>query len=408
MAREEGFSLIEVVMAMFIFALVSTGIMYSLLSILAVSRDSRARQVASNLAAEEIDLARGVNDVVNGLVPETKVRELNGDTYTITRRVEWVTDTASALKCGASPSGDKLQYKKVNVEVTWDNMRTTSPVRADTVVNPTERVNDPLKGTILITVLRSDGTGAQGVAVSASPSLGSAVNPTDALGCAFALKVNPGTYTVNLSKSGFVDEKNVAVASKAGVVVTAGSTMSLSFQYDNAARYSLSVPVAAAPTNAQRPNSLPYSFVNTYRTHVATGTSHNMHPDSAGYAVMAGNATVCPASDPTNWPTSDDGTLLNTPLTPVGSQPGDIVALDVPMATVAVSGASSIPIRAVSRAGAAGGDCSSSVTYTFPAMPGATRTIALPYGAWDIYRGTSVPGTFVTSVVLDPRLPAGG
>lgn len=393
-------------MAMFIFALVSTGIMYSLLSILAVSRDSRARQVATNLAAEEIDIARSVEDIVNDLGPATTVRELNGDSYIVSRTVEWVSDAASALKCGASPAGDKLQYKKVNVEVTWDGMRSTSPVRADTVVNPTERVNDPLKGTILISVLRSDGTGAAGVNISSSPSLGASVNPTDALGCAFALKVNPGTYTINLNKGGFVDEKNLPTISKSGVTVTAGSTMSLAFQYDQAAQYTLNVPVAAAPTNAQRPTSLPYSFVNTYRVHVASGTSQNMHPDSSGYAVVAGDAATCPSADPSNWPT--EGGLESIPVTPVGSAPGDSVAVDVPMATVSLTGVAGTTVRAISRSGSAGGNCTTQVALNFPAISGNPRTIALPYGAWGIYKGAGYPGTFVTTVVLDPRVPAGG
>ncbi len=392
-------------MAMFIFALVSTGIMYSLLSILAVSRDNRARQVATNLAAEEIDAARGVSDIVNDLVPTTSVRELNGDRYVITRTVEWVSDAASSLSCGASPAGEKLQYKKVNVEVTWDNMRSNRPARADTVINPTERVNDPTKGTILMSVISSDGTGTQGVAVSASPGLGSSVAPTDSLGCAFALKVNPGTYTVNLAKSGHVNEKNEPTASRSGVVITPGSTTSLAFEYDEAARYSIAVPALAGPGAAESPSPHKFSFINTYRTHVATGSSHNMYPRSAGYTVVAGDAATCPAADPANWPASPDGSLVPAPLEPVPSQPGDSVSVDVPMATVTVTGASGWQLRAVSRAGAAGGDCSSPVTLTFPAGGGGARTLALPYGAWDISRATW-PYNAVTSVTLDPRVPA--
>src|SRR5690606_5716588 len=197
-SEESGLSLIEVVVAMMIFGLISTGIVYTMLSMLSVSRDSRARQVATNLAAEEVDLARGLDDVV-ALGPADTVRELNGDTFYIERTVEWVSDPNSTLQCGASASGEKLRYKKVNVRVTWDGMRGASaPVQSDTVINPRERINDPLKGTILVSVLKSDGTGSSGVTVTAPPTYATAAPPTDSRGCSFALKVLPNTYTVKL------------------------------------------------------------------------------------------------------------------------------------------------------------------------------------------------------------------
>jgi prepilin-type N-terminal cleavage/methylation domain-containing protein len=404
-APESGLSLIEVMVAMMIFALISTGIIYTMLSMMNVSRDSRVRQVATNLAAEEVDLARGLDNVVS-LGPADTVRQLNGDTFYIKRTVEWVSDPNSTLQCGASASGEKLRYKKVNVRVSWDGMRAaSSPVQADTVINPRERINDPNKGTILVSVVKSDGTGSDGVTVTATPALAMAASPTDTQGCTFALKVLPNTYTVKLSKTGYVDEKNDPAPIKTGVVVTAGSTLSLPFQYDLAASYTLSYPAATAPISASMPNGMPTSFINTYRTHlISSGTTHKMHPDRAGYTIAAGDAKNCPAVDPSNWPDSADGSLITAPLPSYGSSPGQLVSATVPMQTVTVSGVGWRTITAVSQTGAAGGDCLASVSYTFPVNSQNTRTLALPYGAWSIYGGPIVPGQLLTTITLDPRV----
>ena len=59
---DEGSSLVEVIVAMFIFALISVGVVHTMTSVLSVSRDSRSRQVALNLAAQAIDRSRESSD----------------------------------------------------------------------------------------------------------------------------------------------------------------------------------------------------------------------------------------------------------------------------------------------------------------------------------------------------------
>src|SRR5690606_17034555 len=104
------------------------------------------------------DRARGIEDVVADLGPLNTDRELNGDIFHIERTVQWVSVTDSPLQCGASAGGEKLRFKRVNVRVTWEGMRASAaPVQSDTIINPRERVNDPAKGTLLISVLKAEG-----------------------------------------------------------------------------------------------------------------------------------------------------------------------------------------------------------------------------------------------------------
>src|SRR3954451_20043030 len=61
-AEDSGVSLIEVLVAMMIFAIISVGVAYSLLSAFTLTGDSRSRAVATNLAAQEVDLDRSTAD----------------------------------------------------------------------------------------------------------------------------------------------------------------------------------------------------------------------------------------------------------------------------------------------------------------------------------------------------------
>ena len=109
---DRGMSLPEVLVAMVIFAIISSGLLYTMLSVLALGRDSRAREVALNLAAEEIDISRGFADVF-ALQDATRSLDLNGDTFTVDRTTRWVSDPEIDLQCGSG--GAPLRYNQDDV-----------------------------------------------------------------------------------------------------------------------------------------------------------------------------------------------------------------------------------------------------------------------------------------------------
>src|SRR4051812_19855589 len=108
---DDGMSLAEVVIAMVIFAIVSVGLVYTMLATMSMTRDSRAREAATNLAAEEIDLARAVSDPF-ALLDSSRTVTLNGDQFAVQRDTQWVSDPAADYTCGASGgAGSALRYK---------------------------------------------------------------------------------------------------------------------------------------------------------------------------------------------------------------------------------------------------------------------------------------------------------
>lgn len=412
---DAGMSLAEVLVAMFIFALVSSGLAYSMVAVLGLSREARTRAVAANLAAEEIDLARDTADLF-ALLDETRTVDVNGDEYTVARRTQWVSDPDADFTCGSAGGTGQLRYKRVNVTVTWGGMGAGSePVRSDTVLNPDDHINDPTKGTILVSVLRADGTGNGGVTISASPATGSVISPTDAQGCTYVLKVNPGTYTVTAARSGHVSDTQATSGSQS-VVVAAGSTASVGFQLD--AQATFTATLAPGSAGVRVPTNLATTFVNTYGTFPMTASTGSgtatqtfrLHPFATGYQAYAG---VCEASDPTQWPEEVVGPTTYRGVLPdaIAAPAGGAAAVSVPMGVVRVgSGGSGTYLKAVSVSGPGPG-CTTTMTYTFGNVLPASGavTIALPYGAWRLYQGnassqtTAVPAARVT--VPAPAVP---
>ncbi|WP_343921406.1 carboxypeptidase-like regulatory domain-containing protein [Agrococcus citreus] len=395
-----------------------------------VERTSQNQHVAANLAAEEIDLVHDAADLFQ-VQDRTRPVTLNNTVFTITRETEWVSATGADISCGTG--SESLSYKRVNVTVSWAG---ADPVRADTILDSPERLNDSTKGTVLVSVVDSLGNGVSGVSVSLTPRVAGspiAATATDSFGCAFFLQVTKGTYDMAIAKLGYVGvfEKDPI---RTGVVVDRGSAESYQFQYDQAGR--LDASLAPAPASLPRgttitiPPSLQATISSTYGPRLVTPTRITsaqpleVHP-RIPYRVFAGSySTVTTASclsvDPTEWPEALVGgvQLAAGASEEVSVAPGARVPLSVPMGLVRVeSGVNDLRIR---RADGRAGDpqCASHPEFVFNSRVDAGTVIALPFGAWRFTRtgssatavnvGIITGGAYISErniVTLDPRQP---
>lgn len=433
---DEGLSLIEILVAMMVFAIIAIGVAYSLTSSLTMVRDARAREVAANLAAQAIDTARSFEDVfaVHNGADVTSV--VDGITYTVSQKTGWVSGGASGT-CGTG--GKPLQYKHVHVTVTWSGMKpSTSDVQSDTLIAPNGRINDPDMGTILVSVTGASGAGKSGVTVVAKASATTpggaqapdpAPLPTDADGCSYVLKVVPGGYDITVSRPGgdFVSEKQLATVTQR-VDVKRGESTSADFQFDLASPISSVFASNSAAAGIQFPSDLRASFLSENGVYVPESTFAvpatktvvtKLHPYQNGYNVFAGAyvapggaAKSCLSPDPAAWSTPNAGGLVGTRAPSVGSLPGVGATAAVPMGIVTVPASKGNYLVAASAvSGPETGDpgCTAGATYAFTTKMGtAPVTIALPFGSWKLYySGTSgVPsGTPLKGSVL--TLPAG-
>lgn len=425
---DSGMTLIELVVAMMVFAVLATGIAYTMIATLSATRDVRSREVATNLAAQEIDLARSAGDVFS-LVDANRTIRVGGLDYTIARSTMWVDSSGGSASCGAG--GGALQYKRVNVGVTWPG-NTDKPVWADTLVAPDSKINDPTKGTIIVWVRDENGIGVPGVPISASPAavvdntataLATSPLPTDSQGCSYILKAEPGSYDVTASKAGYISSDQQPT-STALVSVGAGLSGSANFEYNLAASVPLNLASNDTTGSAKVPTNLKVTFLNSYgewATPVSVSrhsASVDRYPYRTGYEIVAGvyepDEPSCLSADPSQWEPSSDG-RVGTRQPIVNTPPGQTVnpAVDIPMGIVRVTNSNSqnYYVHAITTAAPAGsGDpgCTAGQDYSFGRVLPArgSVTLALPYGSWTIHTSTSAGGSRSTiagsSVIVDP------
>jgi prepilin-type N-terminal cleavage/methylation domain-containing protein len=398
-----GFTLIEVVVSLLVFAVVSTGIVAGMTTILRMTSDNRSRITAANLASQELDTVRSITDKYT--IKSVPVRSIpvDGRTYRLTRTASWVSSAGADVTCSSSTN---LFYLRVNVRVTWDGMlNRTSGVQDDTILAPTGTTNGTSTGAIGIYVGGVTNDPQSGVAVSVTPTSGGnalAAQPsaTGSDGCTYANQVAPGTYNVTVSKPGWIDADQQGTTATKSVPVTAGTTQSPSFPlYAQAATFSTTyVPGPVSyPSAFAMPSNLETTWTNTTDTWTTPSPSATVKrfPYASGYGVIAGltesGSQTCAAVDPQAW--SGTASLAAGVRPNVFAAAGQSASVSVPVGVVLVKAPAGSTLAAT-QATPAAGTPSCGITGSIYYYPGTTngtwQAVAVPYGSWRFYYGTSV------------------
>ncbi|MCZ7526125.1 MAG: prepilin-type N-terminal cleavage/methylation domain-containing protein [Acidimicrobiia bacterium] len=254
---EDGLTLIELAVAVTVFAVLVTGLAATMYSGLALTRNNRSRSVAANLASQEMDLVRSSDftDLPLGLVSSTQ--DVDGIPYTVQRQSSWVPTGATTGACDSV--GSDPAYLRVEVAVTWPNMQGVQPVRSDTLLTPPVGAYDPDSGHIAVKVRNREAAplAAQPVTVTGPGLSRLLLTTTD--GCAFFDHLPADTYTVALGTTGYVDRQGVAGPTQTAGVL-AGATTSVGFDYDRSATLELTL---TAPDGGTVPADLAVTLGNT-------------------------------------------------------------------------------------------------------------------------------------------------
>lgn len=398
--RDAGLTLVEVMVAMMVFAIISVGVAYSITNALVLTRESRARAIATNLAAQQIDLVRATQNVFT--VDDKQIdNTVSGIDFRLSQTVRWVDSTSTVTDCGTGTG--TLQYKAVTISVSYSGQRSiTAPVTTETVLAPSDRINDPALGTIVVKVTGAGGTGNPGVAVAIAPAAvpnGASAPTTPAVtntqGCTYALKVKPGNYSVGVVESGNLDIKQVAAPKTTPVVVKAGTSSSVSFTYDTAATYTLKY-ASNYSSSVLLPTDLETTFVSTLggvQTVKSAANPATLFP--VAYTVMAGGYvapikddkgvvtnTPCVDVDPSAW-AATPGNGAGQPLTAVAAPPGGTATVDVPMGVVRLpqmNGTATVVATSVGTKANGDPGCNTNKAYTFTVS--GQKDVALPFGTW--------------------------
>lgn len=424
-AREsdEGFSIIEVMVAMTVFAMIAAGVAAGIVATMYLTQDNRSREAALNLANQALDAARSTKDVFT-LDDDTSSQRVGNQDYTVKQTTNWINSDGSDNSCGAG-SG-VLAYKRVAITVSWTSG--TSPrqknVVLDSLIAPSSAVSSATASTIVVGVRTATGGPNAGVAVTVTPVSGGASslsNPpaaTDANGCAYAVGVSPGTYKVTVTKAGNIDKTGEPTPS-ASVATVAGGVGNAAFLYDQGITVTAGGPLNLQDgVTAKLPTSLPMTYRHDDTVKTVSTTSTVLFPYQ-WTAIAGAYSATCTDVDPTAWPTA--GNLTTSPNifnAQDGSTPGynpataTTATARAPMGVVDVkmSGTDTVLVATVKNTTAVpSGDpgCAPTTTYSFTGMsPTTATTIALPFGTWTLRGTTSLLGAFSTNpqtVTANPK-----
>ncbi len=457
---DDGFTLVEVMISLVIFALISTVAAVGLLSNLRSAGSNRARVTAADLALKEIETVRsafmsqaqqaGPTTVLQNLVenPQPNGTEggptmdtvVQGRAYKVWRDAEWepLNDTAGPCDGLAGGASKPLAYLRVTVTVVWANMGSTTPVTNTTLLTPPLGTYKDGQGHLKVKVTDINAAPLTNIDVNVyqtTPKVLVQTGATGPDGCAFFAYLTPGNYTVEVTKPGYVTTDWLNLFSYP-TSVTANNVTSVPVSYTPQADLQLAFDPAAVPTPYAAPvnatmsyysPNLPVTGSPTWtgwqraRSTLPAPTLPLLHPwpDSYGVAAWAGD---CYDSDPGFYPPASRqkfvpvvGSPMSTPVT------GALVAVKISGAAIGqtfyAEHAKFIPVTPPTSpvtytttlacpATAAANDTLGTAMgeiLTFPAGTVASGTTAanilLPYGIWTI---RSTTGNKVVTVTVTP------
>lgn len=410
---EAGFTMVELVVGIFIFGIVITGVMMSMSSALNVTRQNRNRSIAANLAAQEMDLVRSTKFTDLPLGEVITTTSIDGVPYTIKRETAWVTAGATSGACQTA-SGTDPAYLSVDVSVSWSNMKGVKVPASNTVVTPPVGTYDTNTGNIAVSVKNAAGLPQEGVSVSLTQTGETQTTTSD--GCAFFAFEDVGTYTVSVTKAGYVSDQGVATPTQ-NASVQIGGTTSSQFQYDRASTLALTLtPASGAPLPTSP--GMPVSLGNThilpsgsliYAGTGSTRTINSLFPYTDGWDTWAG---ACSDADPEGVrPIGGpyyNGASRTAPIavTPGGTSSGVVTMPALTVRTQNTSGVAranvAVTATHVVPAGATvDPKCPAGEVYQLGSTDATgNRLVGLPWGKWTI----SAAGTSTTqTITLNPN-----
>ena len=223
--QQAGFTIIEVLVTALITALLATAVATALISQTHASGDQRLRSEADTLADQAQDRLRGLSDqALTGMVgssASSQSQTVNGVTFP--GAASGPLQQASGKARGARSS---IDYFNATTKVSWAEGVNSSTQSA----TATTLISRPVTGLLETSVTDPTGSGLAGVTVTATPPSGSAqTTPTDGSGCATLAGLSAGNYTVQVTKTGYLNYQDVSSPTASAAVTSTGSTATATF-----------------------------------------------------------------------------------------------------------------------------------------------------------------------------------
>jgi prepilin-type N-terminal cleavage/methylation domain-containing protein len=219
--RERGFTLVEVVIGVFVFALVAMAVYQAYTAMYATIAASRVKIDAADLANEEFEIIKNLPfaDVgVEGSVPSGKLTHVqtlvrNRTSFVVTTTVRNIDDPFDGTIGGTPNDLSPADYKLVEVDVDCPTCKNFTSVHVAGRVAPKNLETASTNGALFIQVFDANGQPISGANVhifnNTTPSSVTIDDVTNASGMLQIVDAPPATssYQVTVSKSGYSTDK---------------------------------------------------------------------------------------------------------------------------------------------------------------------------------------------------------
>ncbi|MCX6431421.1 MAG: prepilin-type N-terminal cleavage/methylation domain-containing protein [Actinobacteria bacterium] len=293
-AGEGGFTLVEVLAAVFIFAVISTATFTIIITALKTVHQNNERVLTANVARSQVEYLRllGAAGITPGL--STTAPPGTRSDFIVETSAQWVGLGQTASACDAATPGQA--YVRVHVEVTSPDVDGSSSI--DTVIAPDAAASTSGTAAAAISVKDQNGDPVSGVTITAVDTAhptNSFIHITGDDGCLFIPQLTaPSSLHVTISKSGYVSSSPTGTT--ATVPLDQDSLAKPSFQYAAAAGIAFAGSLADFPLVAGMPVQWQVSETGaTLHTGAVGTTVAGQWPTLSGFAAWPGD---CADADP--------------------------------------------------------------------------------------------------------------
>lgn len=217
----KGFTIIEVLIAMFVLAVTVIGLFGFVTLILKSTNDGQRRIVATALANEKMEMIRNlpydsvgtVGGVPSGPIVQTEEAVRNGATYTVRTDIRYVDDDFDGTVTSTPADLLNTDYKQARVEVSWTSDVSDRPVLLITQIAPSGIEGGDSLGTLIFQALNAAGEGVSGATVhlvnsSVSPAVDLTTSTnSDGRVIIPGLTASSGSYQLSVTKTGYTTEQ---------------------------------------------------------------------------------------------------------------------------------------------------------------------------------------------------------
>lgn len=203
---DAGFSLVEVVVALVVFLLVSSAVVTLLIVGLRTVRENAERVTAAGLARAEVEAlqARGAEAITPGLTEKTVTQD--GVAYTVQTSATWIQVDQTADPCAAVIDPAKLSLLRLTVNVSSPGLPGPQSIAA--LVPRTTEIQSTGTGSVSVRVIDSTGLGVPSVGVTLRDTQTNTTFgqfQTDVNGCLIVSGITAGpSWSATIAKSGYV------------------------------------------------------------------------------------------------------------------------------------------------------------------------------------------------------------